>query len=218
MTVHTKYILSFDPGMSSGVSLGKYSDTEPYSLVKAWQIENGPRGLIDWLYQYWQPAYWPDDYCDDTELRPGSFRFGGFIKEWKPQMLVVSEKFSPIQNKGFNLTLGAVTPLVCEGVLLALGVMPDYPDKTWQRPNAMYLFGGKTLPEKKKLARKFLKDTNNYVMPKVLGTKDSNDAVSATLHGVSYLAKVHKHRPTFEMISAWGETDVIDLTKSNEQG
>src|SRR5690606_28918305 len=92
----------------------------------------------------------------------------------------VSEKFTPLQGKGFSLTMDAVEPLRIEGALIALNVMPDYApeEKTWQRPDKMYFCGGKNLAEKKKLSRQFLKDTDNYVMPKELGTPDSDDFLS----------------------------------------
>ena len=43
------YLLWIDPGMSTGVALGRYSDTKPYELVKAWQIPGGLVGFRDFF-------------------------------------------------------------------------------------------------------------------------------------------------------------------------
>ena len=123
---------------------------------------------------------------------------------------VCSEKFVPLGGKGFAQTLASTEPLRREGALIALGVMPDYPDPRWRRPNSMYLYGGKNLAEKKKRSRQFLKDTGNYVTGKDVGCKDSNDAMSATLHGISYTAQVLKHEPTYRLISDWVEQNPVD--------
>ena len=88
---------------------------------------------------------------------------------------------------------------------MALGVMPDYPAPVWRRPNEMYLYGGKNVAEKRKSARVFLKDTGNYRTGSDVGEKNSDDSMSATLHGVSYVAKVLKHEPTMAMILDWGK-------------
>lgn len=190
-----EYVLSFDPGVSTGVALGRFSDDTPYKLVKAWQFSGGAAGLKEWLHVWWDFYYsCPNHRNFDT----GEALWG---------LTVISEKFTPLQGKGFNLTLGAVEPLRGEGVLIALDVMPDYlpGGKCWQRPNEMYFCGGSKLAEKKKLSRAFLKDTDNYRMPRDLGAPDSDDAMSATLHGIAYVMKTLKHKPTFDLLSQWSE-------------
>lgn len=174
-----KHVLSIDPGKSSGVALGSYSDTQPYTLVKCWQFGGGAEGLHKWvvnnLRQHW-------DYPQPDHI--------------------VTEKYTPLQNKGFAQTLDSTTPLVCEGVLMSLGVVPWYPEGNFQRPNEMYRYGGKDKKEKLKLARKFLKDHDMLPTGKVVGQKDANDAVSAILHGIAFLVK-QKHGPTMKMILDW---------------
>lgn len=181
------YVLAFDPGKSSGIALLSYSETEPARLVKAWQFGNGVQGLLDWLENYYPNSGW-------------------LLPFWLSEVVVVSEKFTPLQGKGFAQTLDSTLPLVCEGVLIAYGIMPVYDskEKRWQRPSLMYRHGGSTLAEKKKRSRAFLKKNGLYVLPKELGTPDNNDAISAILHGLNYITHTLNHRPTWD---AYYETE-----------
>ena len=204
-----KYVLACDPGKSSGIALLAYNETEPAKLVKAWQFDNGVQGLLDWLDAYYAFDY---DCCSGEPLadrvwvlprstHPSS---SGYVRD--SQLTVVSEKFTPLQGKGFAQTLDSTLPLVCEGVLIAYGIMPVYDskEKRWQRPSLMYRHGGSTLAEKKKRSRAFLKKNGLYVLPKELGTPDNNDAISAILHGLNYITHTLNHRPTWD---AYYETE-----------
>lgn len=184
------YILSFDPGKSSGIALGHLSSRSPYRMIRAWQLEGGEKAITEFVRE----NLWDQEYgfvCYDN------------IGLDSRDVVTISEKFTPLQHKGFNLTLDAVEPLVCEGALRAFGVMPRYPNKRWRRPQDMYLYGGNTLVEKKKAGRKFLKDNGMYLTGKSVGCKDAHDAQSAIWHGISYAVKVLQHRPTFDMVSDW---------------
>ena len=44
-----KTLISIDPGMSTGLIVGTYSDTEPFKLTHAFQIEGGVDGFIEFL-------------------------------------------------------------------------------------------------------------------------------------------------------------------------
>lgn len=169
------WVFAADPGKSSGLALIAY-DSSSVELVDAWQIEGGTYALIEWLK---------------------------FDRPNGPT--VISEKFTPLSGGGFNQTLESVEPLRGEGALIALGLMPDYPDPKWRRPDRQYLYGGGSLAEKKRRAHRFLKDSGFYVTGKDVGCKDANDARSAMLHGLSYLAQVVKHKPTYDLISNWTE-------------
>ena len=186
-----KYVLSYDLGKSSGVALLAYNETEPVRLVKAWQFGNGVQGLLDWLENHYPNSGWLLPYSPDSEAER---------LFWSSEVVVVSEKFTPLQGKGFAQTLDSTLPLVCEGVLIAYWIMPVYDskEKRWQRPNTMYMYGGSTLAEKKKRAREFLKKNGLYVTGKELGAPDNNDAVSAILHGIAYVVKTLEHRPTWD--------------------
>ena len=200
-------MLACDPGKSSGIALLAYNETEPAKLVKAWQFDNGVQGLIDWLDVH---RLWDYDcgYGSHEQIwilpmtaHPSS---SGYVRD--SQLTVISEKFTPLQGKGFAQTLDSTLPLVCEGVLIAYGIMPVYEskEKRWQRPSLMYRHGGSTLAEKKKRSRAFLKKNGLYVLPKELGTPDNNDAISAILHGLNYITHTLNHRPTWD---AYYETE-----------
>ena len=201
------YVLAFDTGKSSGVALLSYSETEPVRLVKAWQFDNGVQGLLDWLDAH-RPWDYDCGYGSHEQIwvlpmtaHPSS---SGYVRD--SQLTVISEKFTPLQGKGFAQTLDSTLPLVCEGVLIAYGIMPVYDskEKRWQRPSLMYRHGGSTLAEKKKRSRAFLKKNGLYVLPKELGTPDNNDAISAILHGLNYITHTLNHRPTWD---AYYETE-----------
>lgn len=167
-------VFSVDPGKSSGLALIRYNESS-VGLVDAWQIEGGTYALVEWLK----------------------------LNRLNGPTVIISEKFTPLSGGGFNQTLDSVEPLRGEGALIALGLMPDYPDPRWRRPDRQYLYGGGSLVEKKRRAHRFLKDSGFYVTGKDVGCKDANDARSAMLHGLSYLAQVVKHKPTYSLISNW---------------
>jgi hypothetical protein len=48
-----KHLISFDPGKSTGIALGTYSEVEPYELVQVWQTQNGLSGVLDWLGEHY---------------------------------------------------------------------------------------------------------------------------------------------------------------------
>ena len=172
----SKYVLSFDPGKSSGIALGHYTETQPYHLLRAWQFSGGAMGLIDWIKH----------------------------KHVSGPMTIISEKFTPRPNGKFGLTLASVESLVGEGVLLAFDLMPPYTpsESRWQQPQMQYFVGGKDKTEKRKRLKKFLKDTDNYVFGKELGQPDNEDAVSAIAHGIAYVMKIETHAPTSRMPSS----------------
>jgi len=47
------FLLTFDPGKSTGIALGEYSDSDPYKLVKVWQTQNGLHGVLEWLGEHY---------------------------------------------------------------------------------------------------------------------------------------------------------------------
>lgn len=177
------YVLAFDPGRSTGIALLSYEDDSPARLVKAWQFSGGASRLTEWVEAYFLGGvawFFPDL---------------GYIEP-----AVIAEKYVPLPGRGFSHTLDSTYPLVCEGALIALGVMPEYDKvvKVWQRASAQYRQGGPTTAEKRKRSKQFLRDIGMYVTGKGLGAPDNEDAVSAILHALTYITTVVKHRPTFE--------------------
>lgn len=180
------HLLVIDPGKSTGITLGTYSDTEPYQRVEYWQFGRGLYGLSDWISDHIQNnhLFWYDP--DGEEM-------------WVSldHVTIVTEKFVPLQNKGFGLTLDSVEPLRLEGVLVHEGLMPDYApeEKQWQRADKQYFMGGTKKPEKRKRAKDFLRKHGLYLTGKNVGCKDAEDVVSSQLHAFAYL-RGQRHLPT----------------------
>jgi hypothetical protein len=224
----TNYLLSIDPGWSTGVALLKYYNDTPATLVKAWQFSGGLMGLREWMNRTWRESGW-DDYNDEPEYAglkvrglglpltlysEGFYRYDSEVEDdvWvNPNLKVIAEKFTPRPNEKFGLTLRSVEPLRCEGVLVDRGLLPDYDPKVkeWRQPKDQYIVGGKDLTDKKKRQHAFLKDSGFYVTNKMFPDsppKDqADDARSAIAHGLGYITRVIKHEPTFQVLSDWSE-------------
>lgn len=97
----------------------------------------------------------------------------------------------------FALRTEALEPLRIEGAILAMGITP-----TWVSPPQQYFLPGKDKAEKKKRQHAWLKENGFYIAPKDLGTKDADDARSATAHAISWLRKFHK--PTQDLFRQEG--------------
>ena len=185
-----KYLLSIDPGKSSGCALFEYSDESPAELLKAWQFRGGLGGFLDWRrnhidIEYGEEMGW---IFYDAEIY-GTVSFYGSIT-------TVAEKFTPLQNSGFGLTLDSVEPLRIEGAMVALGLVPDYEaaSSSWQRPNEMYWVPGKNAAEKRKNQVAWVKERfpELHLTGKMVGAPDADDARSALWHGMVWLRKHHK--------------------------
>lgn len=181
MTLHR--VLSIDSGISTGIALGEYGDEKPYTLVSVAQIEGGLSGFLEWVQGPYRAL--EDRYPHFSETR------------------VIAEKFTPINHSDYALTIDSVEPLRIEGAMVALGIMPDYPDERWRRPAEMYFAGGVDLADKKRRAHAMLKSLGMRVTGKMVGCRDANDARSAILHGIAYVLHVEKSKATFDMVSNW---------------
>lgn len=177
----TEYLLSIDPGLSTGISLISYEENEAPKLERSEQFGGGVEALVSWI---------KDNHYDRNRL-----------------VTVIAEKFTARNTKGFSYTTASLEPLRCEGALIALDVMPDYSakEKRWKDPALQYLVGGSSLSDKRKRQAKFLKDIGFYRTGKDFGTPDADDFRSSAAHGLNYLARELKHKPTFDMISGWVE-------------
>lgn len=193
--MRTDYILSIDPGLSTGIALLSYSPEEVPELVGAWQIGGGLAGFLDFFS------------APSLPLKLLGSPFYGLAGSWRFGRggIVISEKFQPINHSNYALTTASVEPLRIEGAMVALGMMPDYTveEKRWRKPIDQYLFGGKTKAEKKKRQHAFLKASGFYKTGKDLGSPDADDFRSSVAHGLGYLARVVKHKPTYDLISDW---------------
>lgn len=225
-----QYVLSFDPGVESGVSLVGYREGEAPWLEAAWQFGGGVSGLLEWSRKTWLEEDSPEfgDWVpagirvengvalmEDWEYLPslGGGRMADEFVFQPANLTVICEKFTARNTKGFSYTTASLEPLRGEGALIALGIMPDYDkkEKRWRDPGYQYLVGGKDLPDKKKRQHRLLEETGFYIDRKVIGSTRPNydDARSATAHGLKWLATEGKHKPTYDLISDWLERNPV---------
>jgi len=181
----TEYVLSIDPGVSTGISLVRYPEGAAPELVGAWQFSGGAKALSDWLKWEW------------------------LINSNIPPHARIAEKFTARNTRGFSYTTPALEPLRCEGVLIAYGLMPDYSPgiKEWRDPGLQYLVGGKDLADKKRRQHAFLKGIGFYRTNKDFPDSPAKDGAddfrSSAAHNLNYGARVLKHKPTFDLMTEW---------------
>lgn len=207
----TEYVLSIDPGISTGITLLSFEVDSPAELVQGWQFTGGVAGLIGWLNEHWTNDHW--DSYNDERAYPTLWTGGLYFRasdegDWPERRVrIITEKFTARNTRGFSYTTASLEPLRGEGALIALGLMPDYTlaEKRWRDPSLQYFSGGSGKAERKKLQHAFLKANGFYRTGKDFGTADADDFRSATAHGINYIARELKHRPTFDMITIWGE-------------
>ncbi len=173
------YVLSIDPGMRTGIILGRYSDETPYERIDFWQIDGGLEGLIPWLREHHDPEYqrW---YFYPHEVGHMDFT-------------VVCEKFVPIRSKvARTFKTEELEPIRIEGALrMELG-----DTIVWQRSSAMVLAGGETPAERKRNSDDVLRNAGLWLTGKKdLGMSDANDANAAQKHAIAYMRSL-KHEPT----------------------
>lgn len=175
-----KYLLSIDPGLSSGCALVKYTDETAPEVVQSWQFKRGAEGLLEWVYD------WEDD-----------------IVYYQRDVTVIAEKFNARNTGSFSYTTASLEPLRCEGVLLAR----DLPD-TYVQPPQQYLVGGSSKADKKKRQHRFLKESGFYRTGKDLDAPDADDYRSAAAHALAYLMR-SGHKPSYELVSEWIERNPV---------
>lgn len=179
-----KTLISIDPGMSTGVICGTYSDTEPFRVTHAFQIEGGVEGFLSNTFSGYDPGY--------------GFEYTTICDVEVDDATVIAEKFTArgSANAGFSYRTDALEPLRVEGAILALGIKP-----TWVSPQQQYFMGGESKAEKLKNRNTWFKehkDLGYYITGKDVGCKDANDARSALAHCISYLRR-EKHKPTLDL-------------------
>lgn len=180
-----KTLISIDPGQSSGLICGTYSDDTPFELTHAFQIEGGVEGFVEKVKT-------SENGYGDLLIRIWGTPEADVVLGDEVEMTVLVEKFNArgSANAGFTYTSKSLEPLRIEGALIAMGV-----PITWVQPPQQYFLPGKDKAEKKKLQHAWLKENGYYIAPKDLGAKDADDARSATAHAISWLRR-QKHKPT----------------------
>lgn len=171
------FITWFDPGESTGIVMGHFSDFTPYEHRRAYQIPGGVQALMDFI-------------AEDNEAQ-----------WWLPTCEIIGcEKFIPREIEGGSHTLESTLPLVLEGLLMARGLMPVYPEGNWQPATAQLLSGGDTPEERKANSDNLLRAAGLWFTGEDVGRPDANDVNSATKHIVHFLTRKLRHRPTIEAI------------------
>lgn len=173
-------VISVDPGKSSGACVLDVT-SNGVDLVQGFQVGPGVNPFRELV----------------TGLQEGYTT---------PDTIWIAEKFSPRPGQGFTHGLDSTIPLVCEGVLIDRDLLPEYTpgEKRWRAPILQYLMGGEGKAQKKSRTHAFLKANGFYRTGKDFGTADADDFRSAAAHGIAYLTREVKHRPTFEMVTGWG--------------
>ncbi|USH44515.1 RuvC-like resolvase [Microbacterium phage Cassita] len=228
----TQFVLSIDPGVSTGIALLSFEEDSPAELVQGWQFTGGVAALKDWRKRHWRDAYRDSEWGYDFGPRfsPDPRRFWDLhtetlyeeqynpdsddydlVETEKKNLTVICEKFTARATKGFSYTTASLEPLRGEGALIDREIMPDYSvgEKRWRDPKHQYLVGGEDLPDKKKRMHNFLNDVGmrrtNKDFPDSPTKDGADDFRSACGHGIAYIARELKHKPTFDMISEWTE-------------
>lgn len=212
----TKYILSIDPGKSTGVALLSYDATSVPELVQAWQFDGGLSGFLEWADEHWHRGGWyhVNDEPSFTIRDPWLHLYAEDRDKWVQggevpvavNLTIVGEKFTARATKGFSYRTDALEPLRIEGAMIALGLMPDYTPKerSWLDPSHQYIAGGKGKAERKKRQHALLRDTGFYRTGKDLDAPDADDFRSSCAHALSYLIRTG-HKPTYNSVAGWNE-------------
>jgi hypothetical protein len=165
----------FDPGVSTGIQYGVFTDTERYEMRKVWQVGNGVIGLRKWIHGGGNEVYLNADH-------------------------VGAEKWIPRTMEGMSHTLDSTLPLVLEGILMEAEILDVYPDGNWQPATAQTLRRGKSPAESRKLTNRLLEEKGYWMTGADIGQPDSNDVNSTTRHILHYLVHSLKHEPTIEWL------------------
>ena len=213
-----KTLISIDPGFSTGLICGTYSDTEPFKLTHFFQIEGGVEGFIKNFKVREHYSRIEDLYSKYVSL-PGSGMETVNVDREKyvrcehpmypecpyddhlcdgdtvieSNAIVIAEKFTARggANSGFAYKTRDLEPLRIEGAMLAMGLEP-----IWTSPAQQYFSGGEGKAKKKQAQHRWLKEKGLYVTGKMVGCDNADDVRSAIAHAIAYLRKWH--RPTQE--------------------
>jgi len=166
------YLLSIDPGKSTGIALGVYSKTVPYTRIKFWQVEGGTEGFCEWYDEHDGGLL---DVVDHLQTLFGED--GGGIQR-KIGYKKVVEKFILNPSNRFAADL---TPVQIEGALTAYGE-----DVNWQ-----------VRSDKSLVKDSVLKKNDLWLTGSQVECKDARDVNDATIHALVFMMR-RKHRPTLE--------------------
>lgn len=166
-------LLAIDPGMSSGIFLGSYTEDTPLVRMDWRQVEGGLDAFLP-VIQGGDPSLLQ---CADV---------------------IVCEKFSP-RPTARQWKLDELEPIRIEGAMRGLAGGRVH----WQKPEAMVLRQGRTQTERKRHSDDVLRELGLWLLPmdaRAYGMEDANDANAAAKHALSYLRSI-RHPPTLASIA-----------------
>lgn len=166
------YLLSIDPGKSTGIALGVYGDKVPYTRIKYWQIEGGTDGFCEWYEEH------DGGMVDVVDHLVTLFGEDGGGKQRKARFEKVVEKF--ILNPGNTFTAD-LTPVQIEGALIAYNEDPIWHNRT----------------DKALVKDEVLKKNDLWLTGTMVECADARDANDATIHALAHMLKI-RHMPTLK--------------------
>lgn len=166
-------IYTIDPGMSTGITLGHFDDSTPYTRDEFWQIEGGRDAFDAWMW--------------------------GHVSLPQSGVKWVCEKFTPRPMQR-SFKTDELEPIRIEGTLETWAYDPDPAwgfSIIWQRPDRMVLRKGDSTAESKRLSDNLLREKGLWLTGKSVGCKDANDVNAATKHALAYMRFIN-HQPSIE--------------------
>jgi len=163
------YYMAIDPGLATGIAIGRITETEPLDVIYTAIVPNGTRGFIDWLEMTGNGKYIVDADC--------KFQFPDSFMELEYHLDVICETFSLRGGGNFSPNL---EPMRIEGVVMdRFGSVVH-----WQNPS-----------DKSMIGDPFLKRNDLWRTGKHMGHRDGRDANDALLHLFARMMRM-KHLPT----------------------
>jgi len=164
------YTMAVDPGMATGVAIGRHSVDMPLDVIFVGIIGDGVQGFCEWLYRTRDGKAVVEADC--SRSFPEDYATLNFHLD------VVSENFK-LRNNKFAANL---EPLRIEGVLI-----DHFGNKvSWQSPADKSIVGDE-----------FLKKNDLWQTGKNVGHEDGRDANDALLHLFANAMRT-RHIPTLE--------------------
>jgi hypothetical protein len=173
------YVLSIDPGKSTGIALGVYGDAVPYTRTHYWQVEGGTQGFCKWYEEH------DGGMVDVIDHLVTMFGEDGGKKTRRVDFEKVSEKF--ILNPA-NPYAADLTPVEIEGALIAYGESPSWHNRS----------------DKNMVRDRVLKDNGLWLTGSQVGCKDARDVNDATIHALVHMMR-KRHMPTVQEYFKGGE-------------
>ena len=176
-TLH--YLLAIDPGLSTGITLGVYSDEVPYIRTHYWQVEGGTHAFCDWYEEH------DGGMVDVVDHLVTLFGPDGGGQTRHVDFEKVVEKF--ILNPA-NPYAADLTPVEIEGALIAFGENPH-----WQNRS-----------DKSMVKDRVLRENDLWLTGKQVGCRDARDVNDATIHSLVHMMR-KRHIPTIQHYFKGGE-------------